>query len=1233
MLLVGTLVLAIGVAVFLYLLLRRKRKAPAAQAATPTAEPTPNQDDAAKPLALAYPVSASSVRASFQQALRFLRAHVPVRDYRYRLPWYLVAGEPGAGKTNLLNSVSLNLPQQQRSDDNGQRTGLNWFFFDRAVMLEVEGDTDAVESEKQWRRILRELVRVRPEQPIEGLILAIPCTDLLPRNALDRGLDARVSELALRWQERLIDMQRMLGLTFPVYVLVTKCDRLEGFRDFCQPLPERFREEMLGWSNPYSVDTTFTPTWLPDAFQELREQLYRLQMELFASAGTASDADELFLFPDALFALQPALSLLLSQVFRPGAWRQAPALRGIYFCGDGSAAAVARNGRSGQPGRTAKPVFVQHVLEKAIAERALARPLAGVWLAKNRLVAVLQILLVGFLLIGGSGLFFAQRRLAETKRNLDLTLTKVDSGLSRLQRSQEPHLYRDISYDVRKHLVDVGANRFGSVFIPSSWFSPINENLTQALTPAFSQIVLESLRLDLDERTRRVVSDNDYLHAADFIQEFEQLRINRERYKEIRQPGEAALDELRALFEYLGQPHQLEHFSGGRAGFYRAALANAEGEELATRATQPGIKKLTQMIDGMYEGALSPATPQTFRRNDALGYLDEVLETEQLLNTPKLTWLASQKFGATSPFRDLTLIAGVQELRSALEDLTQEQFMLPAASVAPVRRSGGRLLLWDPAPLQEAIALYESYDGFQQKALSTPSEELRDTLSDKATFKLKENLEALLRRAKTNSQSMPLDGSDALLAEIRSFREADEQLGKVAAIFDQLGLTANYDRIVTSEAVGLLEKVNQRFLTEKFYLSNKDGFGWWDGSQPLSLTAYDANSTEELTAQLATYRAQIALQAREYAAPLINFLTKRNYGATLAQLNASARGVNWPDIVTQLDKYDKTVPSSVAQLENFILLDMDKVAPGQCPKMPPGSARSSDFFLRTRIQLSRQLAQRCQVLTDQTYFRRYAELQEYFEQHLAGRFPFARPTGEQPTLEADPDAIAEFYRLFDNAGKNLPDALGKHTELEVSVAQARVFLAEMEDLRGLLLPLLTKNGPPLADLEIKFRVNQRREIGAQQIIEWQFDVGREVIRNRDAVRTLRWRLGDPLRLSLRWAKDSPDAPQLTGQAPHVKVQDRTVTFEFTNRWSLLALLTKHLAPVADHDPLAAPDPHLLAFTVKTHAGARTLNPAPSVPLKAFIRVSVLAPGKKENLPLPYFPTFAPRLDRGLLIKR
>ena len=200
MLLVGTLVLAIGVAVFLYLLLRRKRKAPAAQAATPTAEQTPNQDDAAKPLALAYPVSASSVRASFQEALRFLQTHVPVRDYRYRLPWYLVAGEPGAGKTDLLTSVSLNLPQKKLSNDNGQRTGLNWFFFDRAVMLEVEGDTDAVESEKQWRRILRELVRVRPEQPIEGLILAIPCTDLLPRNALDRGMDARVSELALRWQ-------------------------------------------------------------------------------------------------------------------------------------------------------------------------------------------------------------------------------------------------------------------------------------------------------------------------------------------------------------------------------------------------------------------------------------------------------------------------------------------------------------------------------------------------------------------------------------------------------------------------------------------------------------------------------------------------------------------------------------------------------------------------------------------------------------------------------------------------------------------------------------------------------------------------------------------------------------------------------------------------------------------------------------------------------------------------
>lgn len=297
-------------------------------------------------------------------------------------------------------------------------------------------------------------------------------------------------------------------------------------------------------------------------------------------------------------------------------------------------------------------------------------------------------------------------------------------------------------------------------------------------------------------------------------------------------------------------------------------------------------------------------------------------------------------------------------------------------------------------------------------------------------------------------------------------------------------------------------------------------------------------------------------------------------------------------------------------------------------------------------QLRQQLYLQCYALADRDLFRRYSELQDYFNNRLAGRFPFARLGSARDFAEADPEAVAEFYRLLDKSGKTLKDALSLLAETEGSAARAREFIEQMEETRDFLLPILTpmlaRNGPPVADLEIKFRVNQGRELCAYQIIDWELEVGRERIRYRDPARALRWRYGDQIKLSLRWAKDSPSPPRLEGQRPHVRVIDRTATFEFTNRWSLLALFSRHLAPLADYDPVIAPDPHLLAFEVWTHDGGNVVNQKDACAqevagvrmpvVKTFVSLKVMPPGKKEGLAFPGFPQRAPQLDRGLVVK-
>src|SRR5215208_5459915 len=104
LILIAIFLLLAGTAIFLYLVIRRSRKL--AFAADPTAKAEPDKKEASGVEFLQY-ASDVELRTSFRRALRVLKTYVTGRDYRYRAPWYLLAGEAKSGKTSLLESNGL----------------------------------------------------------------------------------------------------------------------------------------------------------------------------------------------------------------------------------------------------------------------------------------------------------------------------------------------------------------------------------------------------------------------------------------------------------------------------------------------------------------------------------------------------------------------------------------------------------------------------------------------------------------------------------------------------------------------------------------------------------------------------------------------------------------------------------------------------------------------------------------------------------------------------------------------------------------------------------------------------------------------------------------------------------------------------------------------------------------------------------------------------------------------
>src|SRR4028119_2065264 len=305
------LLLLLGI-VFLYVVIRKARRAPAPPetalvAAPPGGDPSP----------VSLKASSLDLKLSFNKALRRLRTYG--KGARYRIPSDLLSGESHSGKTTLLGRTGMelqsNAPEEQRT---GVKQGLNWFFFNQGIVLDVAGDfvlraDGATSNVKGWNYLTKLLRRYRPERPLDGIILAIPCSDLMGASSQSPEFKLRLEQKAQGLYDKLVDAQKRLGLTFPVYVLITKCDEVTGFKSLCHEIPARL-DEMFGWSSPYTREVAYRADWVTEAFQNLHNYLSELQIEIFAERPRVAQSDELFMLPSEIRAMRAPLRIYPDRV-------------------------------------------------------------------------------------------------------------------------------------------------------------------------------------------------------------------------------------------------------------------------------------------------------------------------------------------------------------------------------------------------------------------------------------------------------------------------------------------------------------------------------------------------------------------------------------------------------------------------------------------------------------------------------------------------------------------------------------------------------------------------------------------------------------------------------------------------------------------------------------------------------------------------------------------------------
>src|SRR5690606_7575917 len=189
------------------------------------------------------------LESRFRDAIRVLRRRGGRRSL-YALPWYVVIGPPGSGKSTRIRSSGLEFPLAGQFGKEALRgvggtRNCDWWFAGEAVFLDTAGryttqDSDAGADAEGWAGFLRLLRRFRRERPVDGVVVTMSMSDLLLLDERER--DAHVQAV----RRRLDELYEQLRVQVPVYLVFTKCDLVAGFGEFFDDLDPEQRAQVWG---------------------------------------------------------------------------------------------------------------------------------------------------------------------------------------------------------------------------------------------------------------------------------------------------------------------------------------------------------------------------------------------------------------------------------------------------------------------------------------------------------------------------------------------------------------------------------------------------------------------------------------------------------------------------------------------------------------------------------------------------------------------------------------------------------------------------------------------------------------------------------------------------------------------------------------------------------------------------------------------------------------------------
>ena len=523
--------------VFSYFVSRRNKKKE--EAAETEEKPDDKEEDAEKPKKLSSPAgNYEEIDNGAAEVVEFLKSSNLGEagvEAVYSLPWYLVAGTLRSGKSSLVLSSNLDfktLPSQRESEQKFIRpTGsVEWRVTSDAVFIDTAGRYQSESADgDEWAALVEAIKKQRPKRPLDGLLLVVDTEKIL------EGRDSEVEQMAKILRTRLDEVMQRTKVRFPVYLIFTNADSIEGFADSFS-VSQREGKNLV-WGSTIPLEKTEQAQSLFDGeYALLQDAIMKRRLQRLSAPFSPSKQLRIFNFPLHFTSARRKLGSFVSTLFRPNPFSESPFLRGFYFTAapDKNGGRVAAN----QPKTIGNTFFTEKLFRDVVLRD---KDLVGTFQAQKTrppmlgwiLTALGTILVLSVLTLAGVSLYKNKQLLdtASERGEAVINLAKENTKNPLEKTPVEAQNEIDATENLRETLVELDRyERDGAPFYMRMGLYSGNqiykENLLPTYFAAVEQRYKEPMVKRLEAEMRKFSSSDPVANPAKLTDEEEENLSN-----------------------------------------------------------------------------------------------------------------------------------------------------------------------------------------------------------------------------------------------------------------------------------------------------------------------------------------------------------------------------------------------------------------------------------------------------------------------------------------------------------------------------------------------------------------------------------------------------------------------------------------------------------------------------------------------------------------------------------